>query len=85
MIARLVHVPLAAGTLTVGLREGERFRPEDMQTLSEFADAISVAYSRFEDFQDLDRSNRELREAQLQLVQSEKMASLGQPRRRRRS
>ena len=51
---------------------------DDLRTLIEFVDAISVAYQRFADFQELERRNQELQETQLQLIQSEKMASLGQ-------
>jgi signal transduction histidine kinase len=46
--------------------------------LIEFTDAISVDQRRFADFQELERWNRELQETQLQLIESEKMASLGQ-------
>ena len=49
-----------------------------MATLTEFADAISVAYQRFVDFRSLENRTRELQETQLQLIQSEKMAALGQ-------
>jgi signal transduction histidine kinase len=62
----------------VGGTEPNQFKEDDIRTLKEFAEAISVGYKRFLDFQELERRNRELQETQLQLVQSEKMASLGE-------
>ena len=67
----VVAVPFSHGAVFVGGSDSEEPREDDIATLREFADAISVAYQRFADF-------RELQEAQLQLIQSEKMASLGQ-------
>jgi signal transduction histidine kinase len=73
----LVNVPFSHGTVFIG---GAHDGPseDDIRTLTEFADAISVAYQRFADFQRLEERTRELQETQLQLIQSEKMASLGQ-------
>ena len=67
----VVAVPFSHGAVFVGGSDTEEPREDDIATLREFADAISVAYQRFADF-------RELQETQLQLIQSEKMASLGQ-------
>ena len=67
----IVAIPFSHGAVFVGGSDSEEPREDDIATLREFADAISVAYQRFADF-------RELQEAQLQLIQSEKMASLGQ-------
>lgn len=67
----IVTVPFSHGAVFVGSTEAEEPSADHVATLTEFADAISVAYQRFADF-------RELQEAQLQLIQSEKMASLGQ-------
>ncbi|HXV64993.1 MAG TPA: HAMP domain-containing sensor histidine kinase [Vicinamibacteria bacterium] len=74
----LVNVPFSHGTVFIG--SGPELPPseDDVRTLQEFADAISVAYQRFVDFQKLERQTRELRETQTQLIQSEKMAALGQ-------
>ena len=42
------------------------------------AQAISIAYTRFHDMQALEKKNRELQEAQTQLVQAAKLAAMGQ-------
>ena len=67
----LVTVPFSHGVLFVGSSQADEPTEEHVTTLTEFADAISVAFQRFVDF-------RELSETQLQLIQAEKMASLGQ-------
>jgi signal transduction histidine kinase len=74
----MVHAPFTHGTLALGGEEPNLFTEDDTRTLQEFATAISVGYKRFLDFQELDNRNRELQRTQLQLVQSEKMASLGE-------
>lgn len=74
----VVHVPFTHGALVLGGTDPDQFAEDDIRTLKEFAEAISVGYQRFLDFQELDQRNRELQETQLQLVQSEKMASLGE-------
>lgn len=67
----VLAVPFSHGAVFVGGSDANEPNEDDIATLTEFADAISVAYQRFVDFS-------ELQEAQLQLIQSEKMASLGQ-------
>jgi signal transduction histidine kinase len=74
----LLNVPFSHGTLFIGGTRAQQPSLDDVSTLTEFADAISVAYQRFVDFQSLENRTRELQETQLQLIQSEKMASLGQ-------
>ena len=74
----LVFVPFSHGAIFVGSDSADEPSEDDLRTLIEFADAISVAYRRFADFHELERRNKELQETQLQLIQSEKMASLGQ-------
>jgi signal transduction histidine kinase len=64
--------------VVLGGTEPNQFTEDDIRTLKKFTEAISVGYKRFLDFQELDRRNRELQETQLQLIQSEKMASLGE-------
>jgi signal transduction histidine kinase len=74
----LLNVPFSHGTVFIGGTNAQPPSPDDVATLTEFADAISVAYQRFLDFQSLENRTRELQETQLQLIQSEKMAALGQ-------
>ena len=74
----LVAAPFSHGVLFIA-DEGDNEPPEDdVATLMEFADAISAAFQRFADFRELEHRNRMLQETQVQLIQSEKMASLGQ-------
>ena len=77
-IRSILSVPFSHGTVVLGGTEPDQFKEDDVHTLEEFAQAISSGYKRFLDFQELDRRNHELQETQLQLIQSEKMASLGQ-------
>ncbi len=78
----LLFAPFEQGMLYVG--SPEPLAEEAVQAVQALADAFAVAYARYEDFQRLEAKNREveaamteLRAAQAQLVQSEKMASLG--------
>jgi signal transduction histidine kinase len=77
-IRTMLHAPFTHGTLALGRGEPRRFTDDENRTLQEFAQAVSVGYKRFLDFQELDYRNRELRQTQMQLVQSEKLASLGE-------
>ena len=79
----LHFVPFQQGMLYVGniAPLGE----EEINLLQSIADAFSTAYARYEDFNKLeaakkqvDKTLTELRQTQQQLVQSEKMASLGE-------
>ncbi len=74
----LLNVPFSHGTVFVGGTNAQEPSLDDVATLTEFADAISVAYQRFVDFRSLENRTRELQETQIQLIQSEKMAALGQ-------
>jgi signal transduction histidine kinase len=58
---------------------------EEIELIQHVADAFSTAYARYEDFnkleaakQQVDKTLTDLKQAQTQLVQSEKMASLGE-------
>ncbi len=76
-------LPFLQGMLYVG--NTEKLRADDIQLIQSVADAFSTAYARYEDFnrleaakQQVDKALVELKQAQQQLVQSEKMASLGE-------
>ncbi|MDH3648077.1 MAG: ATP-binding protein, partial [Saprospiraceae bacterium] len=79
----LHFIPFSSGMLYVG---SENILEEEHLTLVKaLADTFSVAYARYEDFIRLEKAKVEiehtlsnLRTAQAQLVQSEKMASLGE-------
>ena len=62
-----------------------QLKDEELTLLQSLADAFATAYARYDDFnklesakQQVDRTLVDLKQAQQQLVQSEKMASLGE-------
>ncbi|HSR61657.1 MAG TPA: ATP-binding protein, partial [Robiginitalea sp.] len=69
-------VPFAQGMLYVGSQI--QLEPSHMELVRALADAFSVAYARYEDFRQLEKTLDELKTTQNQLIQSEKMASLGE-------
>lgn len=79
----LHFIPFAQGMLYVG--DVSPLTDDKLTLVKTLAEAFSIAYSRYEDFKNLeDAKNRvevtltELKSAQAQLVQAEKLASLGQ-------
>jgi signal transduction histidine kinase len=79
----LHFIPFLQGMLYVGniTQLGE----EEIRLIQSIADAFSTAYARYEDFNKLeaakeqvDKTLLDLKQAQLQLIQAEKMASLGE-------
>ncbi len=79
----LHFLPFMQGMLYVGSMEP--LQPDDLQLVQALADAFSVAYARYEDLTNLEAAKQQvektladLKQAQQQLVQSEKMASLGE-------
>jgi len=69
-------VPFAQGMLYVGSQV--HLDPSHMELVRALASAFSVAYARYEDFNQLEKALTELKATQAQLIQSEKMASLGE-------
>ena len=62
-----------------------QLKEEEIELIQHVADAFSTAYARYEDFnkleaakQQVEKTLTDLKQAQTQLVQSEKMASLGE-------
>lgn len=79
----LQFIPFKQGMLYVGT--AEELKEEQIDLVRSLADAFSTAYARYEDFTKLeaakaqvDQALAELRTTQTQLIQSEKMASLGE-------
>ncbi|HYM93534.1 MAG TPA: ATP-binding protein, partial [Chitinophagaceae bacterium] len=79
----LHFVPFLQGMLYVG--NINPLSKDEISLIESVADAFSTAYARYEDFnkleaakQQVDKTLVDLRQAQQQLVQSEKMASLGE-------
>ena len=79
----LHFLPFLQGMLYVG--NTIQLRDDEINVIQSIADAFSTAYARYEDFnklesakQQVDKTLVELKQTQQQLVQSEKMASLGE-------
>jgi signal transduction histidine kinase/ketosteroid isomerase-like protein len=79
----LHFLPFLQGMLYVG--NTTPLNQDDLQLMQSLADAFSTAYARYEDFNKLEAAKKQventlsdLKQAQQQLVQSEKMASLGE-------
>ena len=76
-------VPFKQGMVYVG--NSEPLSDEDIQSVKLLAEAFAIAYARYDDFKELEMAKTkveetlsELKSAQAQLIQSEKMASLGE-------
>ena len=69
-IRSVVDVPFACGTLAVNSLQPEAFSDADIEFLREVAEVLSEGFHRLNDL-------RQLHQTQVQLVQSEKMAALG--------
>ncbi|MEW5978406.1 MAG: ATP-binding protein [Acidobacteriota bacterium] len=74
----LLDIPFSHGLIALTASNPDDLTEEDEAILRQMAQAISVAYTRFVDFQELERKNQELQEAQTQLVQAAKLAAMGQ-------
>jgi signal transduction histidine kinase len=79
----LHFLPFLQGMLYVG--NTTQLGEEEIELIQHVADAFSTAYARYEDFNKLEAAKQQventltdLKQAQTQLVQSEKMASLGE-------
>jgi signal transduction histidine kinase/DNA-directed RNA polymerase subunit N (RpoN/RPB10) len=79
----LHFLPFLQGMLYVGSESA--LNDEEINLVQNLADAFSTAYARYEDFNKLESAKEQiektlvdLKQAQAQLVQSEKMASLGE-------
>jgi signal transduction histidine kinase len=79
----LHFLPFLQGMLYVG--NTSQLNEEEVNLIQSVADAFSTAYARYEDFNKLEAAKQtventlvDLKQAQAQLIQSEKMASLGE-------
>jgi C4-dicarboxylate-specific signal transduction histidine kinase len=79
----LHFLPFLQGMLYVGSLE--KLNEDGLKLIQSVADAFSTAYARYEDFNKLEAAKKQvektlvdLKQTQQQLVQSEKMASLGE-------
>jgi len=74
----LLDIPFSHGLIALSAPGPDDLTETDELILQQMAQAISVAYSRFLDFRELENKNRELHETQTQLVQAAKLAAMGQ-------
>jgi len=58
----VVDVPFEYGTLVMNSTEAEEFSEEEIDILQGFAEVISLAYTRYLDFEKLEAQNREIQE-----------------------
>jgi len=79
----LQFIPFAQGMLYIG--STDTLNEDQLQLVKELSNAFSVAFARYEDFKKLEEAKSkiettliDLKAAQSQLIQSEKMASLGE-------
>lgn len=72
----LHFLPFKQGMLYVGSKDS--LDEDQIETAQSLANAFEVAYARYEDFQQLEKTLYKLETTQNQLVQQEKLASLGQ-------
>jgi len=71
----LHFVPFAQGMIYVG--SPEPLENTQLDVVQSLADAFAVAYARYDDFQTTEKALTELKATQKQLVEQEKLASLG--------
>ena len=74
----LLDIPFSAGLISLAAERCTDLGARDESILLQMAQAISIAYTRFSDMQQVEKKNRELQEAQAQLVQAAKLAAMGQ-------
>ena len=84
MVESYLGVPIVAGEEAIGVisvqskEEENRFSENDQRLLNTIAAHVGVAMQNAEAYQDLQEALNELQSAQEQLIQQEKLASLGQ-------
>jgi signal transduction histidine kinase/HAMP domain-containing protein len=82
-VSSLIYLPLMVGGKIIGVISTQSFRKHayteaHLDILNNLANYTAIALDNAFAYESVHRANRELKEAQNQLVQSEKMASLGQ-------
>lgn len=84
MVESYLGVPIIAGDKAIGVisvqskEEENRFSENDQRLLNTIAAHVGVAMQNAEAYQNLQQAHNDLQSAQEQLVQQEKLASLGQ-------
>jgi signal transduction histidine kinase/CheY-like chemotaxis protein/HAMP domain-containing protein len=71
----VVDAPFSHGMLTMHRAGAEPFSAEEIDLLERFADAVSLGYARFHDFEQLEEQNRALEEANTQIQEANRLKS----------
>ncbi len=74
----LLDVPFSHGLIALSASHPADLTGADESVLLQMAQAMSAAYARSLEIQEMEQMNRELQEAQAQLIQSAKLAAMGQ-------
>lgn len=79
----MIYVPMIIENKVIGLISAQSFKKQaythyHLNMLSNLTNFVSIAFANALAYQKINESNEELKAAQKQLIQSEKMASLGQ-------
>jgi len=82
-VSSLIYLPLIVGERVIGVISAQSFNKNaysenHLDILSNLANYTAIALDNAFAYQNINKANTELKDAQAQLVQSEKMASLGQ-------
>ena len=82
-VSSLIYLPLIVGERVIGAISAQSFKKNaytesHLDILSNLANYTAIALDNAFAYENVNRANTELKEAQNQLIQAEKMASLGQ-------
>jgi len=82
-VSSLIYLPLIIGERVIGVISSQSFKKNaysenQLDILSNLANYTAIALDNAFAYENINRSNTDLKEAQTQLIQAEKMASLGQ-------
>lgn len=82
-VASLIYLPLLLGERVIGVISAQSFKKDaytetHLDILKNMANYTAIALDNAFAYENVNKANKELKEAQAQLIQAEKMASLGQ-------